>query len=281
MSRREGRATSDAVPGAGVPFFPASTLDPYPAGPGIGNYRGRMSRNPETGASIARTLQQMGKTTLSVLAAAAVLGCFSCNSRAAIAGDTTSAGTAAHPPLGAPGANPGHAGAGTPLTPMPGDELAAFAEGCFWGSEDTFRHVSGVVSTAVGYSGGHTTKPSYEDVCTHTTGHAETVLIEFDPKKVTYAQLLRTFWDSHDPTTPDQQGPDIGDQYRSAIFTFSDDEAAAARAAKQANEKVSGSRFATEIRPIGPFFKAEGYHQQYAERTGSHACPIGGQLETL
>jgi peptide-methionine (S)-S-oxide reductase len=118
-------------------------------------------------------------------------------------------------------------------------------------------------------------------VCTHTTGHAETVLVEFDPKKVTYSQLLRVFWDSHDPTTPNQQGPDIGDQYRSAIFTFSDDEAAAARAAKQANEKVSGSRFATEIRPIGPFFKAEGYHQQYAERTGSHACPIGGQLETL
>jgi hypothetical protein len=109
-------------------------------------------------------------------------------------------------PANVPGTSPGHAGAGTPLLPAQGDELAAFAEGCFWGSEDTFRHVAGVVATAVGYSGGHTTKPSYEDVCSHTTGHAETVLVEYDPKKVTYAQLLRTFWDSHDPTTPQPAG---------------------------------------------------------------------------
>ena len=172
------------------------------------------------------------------------------------------------------GTNPGGAGAGTPLTPAAGDELAAFAEGCFWGSEDTFRHVAGVVATAVGYSGGHTAAPSYEDVCTHTTGHAETVLVEFDPKRVTYAQLLRVFWDSHDPTTPNQQGPDIGDQYRSAIFTFSPAEQAAARASLTAEQPRYKDKITTEIQPIARFWKAEGYHQQYDERTGRHSCPI-------
>jgi peptide-methionine (S)-S-oxide reductase len=179
------------------------------------------------------------------------------------------------------GTDPGHVGYGTPLVPKDHDQLAAFAAGCFWGVEDAFRHVPGVVSTAVGFSGGHTSDPTYEKVCSHSTGHAETVLVEFDPARVPYEHLLRVFFKIHDPTEVNRQGPDIGDQYRSAIFTFSDDEAAAARAAKQAEEKVSGTRIATEIRPIGPFFKAEGYHQQYAERTGSHACPIGGQLETL
>jgi peptide-methionine (S)-S-oxide reductase len=179
------------------------------------------------------------------------------------------------------GTDPGHVGYGTPLVPKDHDQLAAFAAGCFWGVEDAFRHVPGVVSTAVGFTGGHTSDPTYEKVCSHSTGHAETVLVEFDPARVPYEHLLRVFFKIHDPTEVNRQGPDIGDQYRSAIFTFSDDEAAAARAAKQAEEKVSGTRIATEIRPIGPFFKAEGYHQQYAERTGSHACPIGGQLETL
>ncbi|MGO9839045.1 MAG: peptide-methionine (S)-S-oxide reductase MsrA [Polyangiaceae bacterium] len=179
------------------------------------------------------------------------------------------------------GTDPGHVGYGTPLVPREHDQLAAFAAGCFWGVEDAFRHVPGVVATAVGFTGGHTSDPTYEKVCSHSTGHAETVLVEFDPARVPYEHLLRVFFKIHDPTEVNRQGPDIGDQYRSAIFTFSDDEAAAARAAKQAEEKVSGTRIATEIRPIGPFFKAEGYHQQYAERTGSHACPIGGQLETL
>jgi peptide-methionine (S)-S-oxide reductase len=172
------------------------------------------------------------------------------------------------------GTNPGGAAAGTPLVPRAGDELAAFAEGCFWGSEDTFRHVSGVVATAVGYSGGRTTNPSYEDVCTHTTGHAETVLVEFDPKKVTYTQLLRVFWDSHDPTTPNQQGPDIGDQYRSAIFTFTPLQDAAARASMAAEQPQYKSKITTEITPMGRFWKAEGYHQQYDEHTGRHSCPI-------
>jgi peptide-methionine (S)-S-oxide reductase len=172
------------------------------------------------------------------------------------------------------GADPGHAAAGTPLTPAPHDQLAAFAEGCFWGSEDTFRHVDGVVATAVGYTGGRTTSPTYEDVCSHTTGHAETVLVEFDPQRVTYETLLRTFWDSHDPTTPNRQGPDIGDQYRSAIFTFSEDQAAAARASLAREQGRYKERITTEIKPIGRFWKAEAYHQQFDERTGRHSCPL-------
>jgi peptide-methionine (S)-S-oxide reductase len=172
------------------------------------------------------------------------------------------------------GTNPGRAGAGTPLVPASGNELAAFAEGCFWGSEDTFRHVGGVVSTAVGYTGGHTANPSYEDVCTHTTGHAETVLVEFDPQKVTYSQLLRAFWDSHDPTTLNRQGPDVGDQYRSAIFTFSSEQAAAAHASLAQEQSRYKGKITTEIAPIGSFWRAEAYHQQFDERTGRHSCPM-------
>jgi peptide-methionine (S)-S-oxide reductase len=179
------------------------------------------------------------------------------------------------------GSDPGHVGYGTALTPTGHDKLAAFSAGCFWGVEDAFRHVPGVVATAVGFTGGHTNDPTYEKVCTHTTGHAETVLVEFDPARVPYEQLLRVFFKIHDPTEVDQQGPDIGDQYRSAIFTFSDEEAAAARAAKQGEEKALGKHVATEIRPIGAFYKAEDYHQQYSEKTGSHACPIGRQLESM
>jgi peptide-methionine (S)-S-oxide reductase len=203
----------------------------------------------------------------SLLAAAIVL--CACNPTSSAMADTNG-----DTKPSAVGTNPGGAGAGTPLAPAPGDELAAFAEGCFWGSEDTFRHVSGVVATAVGYSGGHTSSPTYEDVCSHTTGHAETVLVEFDPKKVTYLQLLRVFWDSHDPTTPNQQGPDIGDQYRSAIFTFTPWQAAAARASLAAEQPHYRQKITTEIEPIGRFWKAEGYHQQYDEKTGRHSCPI-------
>src|SRR5450432_279522 len=173
------------------------------------------------------------------LGAALLLGALvtssACHPASSALADTPGPASATATVAAAPvGTNPGGAGAGTPLVPAAGDELAAFAEGCFWGSEDTFRHVPGVVATAVGYSGGHTTNPTYRDVCSHDTGHAETVLVEFDPKKVTYAQLLRVFWDSHEPTTPNQQGPDIGDQYRSAIFTFGPEEDAAARASMAA-----------------------------------------------
>ena len=185
------------------------------------------------------------------------------------------AASSQHPASAAPvGTNPGHAGAGTPLVAEGGNQLAAFAEGCFWGSEDTFRHVEGVVATAVGYSGGRTGHPSYEDVCTHTTGHAETVLVEFDPKRVSYTDLLRAFWDSHDPTTPNRQGPDIGDQYRSAVFTFSAEQAAAARQSLGQEQRRYKAKITTEIGSMDRFWKAEAYHQQYDERTGRHSCPL-------
>jgi peptide-methionine (S)-S-oxide reductase len=134
--------------------------------------------------------------------------------------------------------------------------------------------VVGVTATAVGYTGGHTRNPSYEDVCSHTTGHAETVLIEFDPQKVSYTQLLNVFWSSHDPTTPDRQGPDVGDQYRSAIWTFSPEEDAAARASMAEEQRRTQAAIVTEIKPIGPYYIAEGYHQQYDEKTGRHSCPL-------
>jgi peptide-methionine (S)-S-oxide reductase len=214
----------------------------------------------------------MSAMILGVAGAAALAGFSACRSgETAMADVPPTASASAAAPVGT---NPGKAGAGTPLVPGAGHELAAFAEGCFWGSEDTFRHVSGVVATAVGYSGGTTQNPSYEDVCTHTTGHAETVLVEFDPQRVTYAQLLRVFWDSHDPTTPNQQGPDIGDQYRSAIFTFSPSQEAAAKAAIKAEQPNYKHPITTEIAPMSRFWKAEGYHQQYDEKTGRHSCPI-------
>jgi peptide-methionine (S)-S-oxide reductase len=172
------------------------------------------------------------------------------------------------------GADPGHAGRGTPLTPRPGNELAAFAAGCFWGVEETFRQVPGVVATAVGYSGGHTDDPTYETVCSHGTGHAETVLVEFDPKVVSYATLLNVFFKNHDPTTKDRQGPDVGDQYRSAVFTFSPAQATAAGAAKQREGRALGRPVVTIVEPVGRFWKAEEYHQQYDEKTGTRSCPL-------
>jgi len=172
------------------------------------------------------------------------------------------------------GTDPGGAGMGTPLAPRGGDKLAAFAGGCFWGVEDVFRQVPGVVATAVGYSGGHTTNPSYEDVCTHTTGHAETVLVEFDPQRVTYAQLLRAFWDTHDPTTLNRQGPDVGDNYRSEIFFLSPEQEATAKASLEAEQKNHERAITTLVKPLGPFWKAEDYHQQFDEKQGRESCPV-------
>jgi peptide-methionine (S)-S-oxide reductase len=179
------------------------------------------------------------------------------------------------------GGEAGHAGDGTPLSPNGHDRLAAFAAGCFWGVEDAYRHVKGVVATTVGYAGGHTAHPNYEAVCTHTTGHAETVLVEYDPTVIPYEQLLRVFWKIHDPTQVGGQGPDMGDSYRSIIFTFDDAQAAAARASQQAEQTTLQKRITTEVRPMPAFYKAEGYHQQYAERTGHHGCPIRVPVETL
>jgi peptide-methionine (S)-S-oxide reductase len=172
------------------------------------------------------------------------------------------------------GTRPGGVGAGTPLKAEPGHELAAFASGCFWGVEDNFRQVPGVVATAVGYTGGRTTNPTYESVCSHTTGHAETVLVEFDKAKVSYEDLLRVFFLNHDPTTKNRQGPDVGDQYRSAIFTLSKDQETAARAAAAKESERIGTPVTTQVAPLGAFWKAEEYHQQYDEKTGTHACPM-------
>jgi peptide-methionine (S)-S-oxide reductase len=178
------------------------------------------------------------------------------------------------PRAAAVGTRPGGVGAGTPLVAAQGHELAAFAEGCFWGSENTFRHVRGVTATAVGYTGGHTELPTYEAVSSHSTGHAETVLVEFDPKVVSYPELLRVFWESHDPTTKDRQGPDVGSNYRSAIFTFSGAQEQSARASEAEEQKRHRRPITTEIRAIGRFYKAEEYHQQYDEKSGVESCPL-------
>jgi peptide-methionine (S)-S-oxide reductase len=189
-------------------------------------------------------------------------------SRAAAA-PSNAALTAAHV-----GTNPGQVGKGTPLSAAAGHELAAFAAGCFWGVEDAFRHVPGVTATAVGYTGGHLPNPTYERVCEHDTGHAEAVLVEFDPKRVSYGRLLDIFFEIHDPTTLNRQGPDYGDQYRSAIFTQSPAQGQAARAALARAQKKQSDKIVTAIGPLPAFYRAEDYHQQYAERTGSHGCPI-------
>ncbi|HEX4383140.1 MAG TPA: peptide-methionine (S)-S-oxide reductase MsrA, partial [Myxococcales bacterium] len=172
------------------------------------------------------------------------------------------------------GKDPGHVGHGTPLTATGNDQLAAFSQGCFWGVEERFRKVPGVVATAVGYAGGTAKNPSYEDVCTGETGHAESVLVEFDPAKVTYAQLLKFFWTSHDPTSGNAQGPDHGTQYRSAIFTFNDEQAKAAKASLDEQQKVLTDKITTEIAPAGPFWVAEDYHQQWDEKHNALSCPI-------
>lgn len=172
------------------------------------------------------------------------------------------------------GTDPGHAGHGTPLVARPGNQLAVFAQGCFWGAEERFRKVPGVVATAVGYTGGRTANPSYEDVCGDGTGHAESVLVEFDPAKVTYAQLLQFFWETHDPTSGNAQGPDHGTQYRSAIFTFGPEQQQQALASREQAQKDLREKITTEIAPAGPFWIAEGYHQQWDERHGALSCPI-------
>ncbi len=170
------------------------------------------------------------------------------------------------------GQGPGHAGHGTPLVASGKDQLAIFSQGCFWGVEERFRRVPGVVATAVGYTGGHTENPSYEDVCTDQTGHAESVLVEFDPAVVSYADLLKFFWSSHDPTTPDASGPDYGTQYRSAIFTFGPEQQQAALASRDEAQRSLADPIVTEIAPAGRFWIAEDYHQQWDEKHGARSA---------
>ena len=153
-------------------------------------------------------------------------------------------------------------------------EKATFGAGCFWGVEAAFRQVPGVADAAVGYMGGTLENPTYQDVCTDTTGHAEVVHVTFDPARVFYQQLLDLFWEIHDPTTPNRQGPDVGRQYRSAVFFHSVEQESAAKASK---EKLQTSgRFqrpiVTEITPASTFYRAEDYHQRYLEKRGVAAC---------
>jgi peptide-methionine (S)-S-oxide reductase len=153
---------------------------------------------------------------------------------------------------------------------------ATFAAGCFWGVEATFRQLPGVLSTRVGYIDGKTTNPTYKDVCTDATGHAEAVEVDYDPAKISYGKLLETFWENHDPTQLNRQGPDWGSQYRSAIFYHSPEQEAEAKASKQSLE--SSNRFrkpiTTQIVPAETFYEAEDYHQQYLEKRGLASCHI-------
>jgi len=157
-------------------------------------------------------------------------------------------------------------------------ETATFAAGCFWGVEETFRKLDGVLSTSVGYTGGKTSKPTYKEVCTDTTGHAEAVQIDFDPSRLSYQKLLEVFFENHDPTTPDRQGPDVGKQYRSAIFVHDDQQRRLAEAEK--NKRNASGEYVgplvTQIEPAGTFWPAEEYHQRYYQKKGAQwTCHVG------
>jgi peptide-methionine (S)-S-oxide reductase len=161
-----------------------------------------------------------------------------------------------------------------------GMRLAQFAMGCFWGVERIFWKLPGVHTTAVGYAGGVTPNPTYEEACSGRTGHAEAVLVVYDPKVVSYEQLLKAFWENHDPTEGMRQGNDIGTQYRSAIYTYDDDQAREAEASRRAYGEALKARglgpITTEIKPAGPFYFAEDYHQQYLAKNPAGYCGIGG-----
>jgi peptide-methionine (S)-S-oxide reductase len=153
---------------------------------------------------------------------------------------------------------------------------ATFGEGCFWGVEAEFRGVPGVIEAIVGYSGGHTENPSYEQVCTGQTGHAEVVEVEYDPAQVSYGQLLDVFWSSHNPTQLNRQGPDFGTQYRSVIFYHDEEQKAEAEASKALLDSSGqfGRPIATQIVPAVPFYRAEEYHQRYFEKQGRASCHL-------
>ena len=153
---------------------------------------------------------------------------------------------------------------------------ATFGAGCFWGVEATFRQIKGVISTAVGYMGGTLQNPSYKEVCTDRTGHAEVVQVEYDPSVVSYNELQKVFWQNHNPTTLNRQGPDIGTQYRSAIFFHSPEQEAAARASRDELESAGVFKrpIVTQIVPAQDFWRAEEYHQQYLEKRGLSHCSI-------
>ena len=153
-------------------------------------------------------------------------------------------------------------------------EKATFAAGCFWQVEADFRKLEGVTRTTVGYTGGSLDRPSYEDVCTDRTGHAEAVLVEFDPQRVSYDDLLSVFWSTHDPTQLNRQGPDVGSQYRSAVFVHDEEQGRAARESKERVQSRSDRPVVTEIVPAGTLWPAEDYHQRYLEKRGLASCTL-------
>lgn len=172
---------------------------------------------------------------------------------------------------------------GAPIQPPypEGLEQAVFGLGCFWGAERKFWELGdGIYTTAVGYAGGHTPNPTYEEACSGRTGHTEAVLVVFDPKKISYEQLLKVFWESHNPTQGMRQGNDVGTQYRSAIYTFSDAQAKAVEASKALYQKALSAKgvgtITTEIAPAGTFYFAEDYHQQYLAKNPNGYCGLGG-----
>ena len=171
---------------------------------------------------------------------------------------------------------------GAPLEPPfpAGTQMALFGMGCFWGAERKFWQTPGVVSTAVGYAGGFTPNPTYEEVCSGLTGHAEVVRVVFDPKKVGYDDLLRVFWEGHDPTQGMRQGNDVGTQYRSAIYFYSDAQRRAAESSRNAYQQAltaaGHGRITTELRDASAFFYAEDYHQQYLAKNPGGYCGLGG-----
>jgi len=157
---------------------------------------------------------------------------------------------------------------------QPVTDYAMFGAGCFWGVEATFRQIPGVVATGAGYSGGTTQAPTYEQVCSGRTGHAEVVLVAYNPAVVTYDQLLQVFWQNHDPTTLNRQGPDVGEQYRSVIFYYSPEQKSTAEASRVEVQKLYPRPIVTQILPAGPFWIAEDYHQQYLEKRGLSSCHL-------
>jgi peptide-methionine (S)-S-oxide reductase len=171
---------------------------------------------------------------------------------------------------------------GTPITPSfpNGYEVAVFGMGCFWGAERKFWEARGVWTTAVGYAGGFTANPTYEEVCSGRTGHAEVVLAVFDPERTSYEELLRVFWENHDPTQGMRQGNDVGTQYRSTIYTYSDEQRSAAQASRDRYQEALTAKgygeITTEIVDAPPFYYAEHYHQQYLAKNPNGYCGIGG-----
>ncbi len=161
--------------------------------------------------------------------------------------------------------------------PIATRQKATFGAGCFWGVETAFRQVKGVTDAAVGYLGGRMPNPSYRDVCTGRTGHAEVVEVEYDPTQVAYEELLNVFWDNHDPTQLDRQGPDTGTQYRSAIFYHTEEQRRAAEESKRQREQSGRYKrpIVTEITPASMFYRAEEYHQQYLAKRGLASCHVG------